>query len=193
MIEYPEWLASAVASDASGGKGILPAAIRPLVRGWRVAGPAFTVQAVTDDNTALKQAAQGPLRAGSVVVVAGHEHSRAATTGGLLALELHAQGVAGLVTDGVVRDSEEIIELALPVWSRGVTPLAPSKGGTASLGGTITIGSVEIRLGDIVIADDDGVVIWPREQSEELLELASRTNDSDLARALDLRRLAGRE
>jgi 4-hydroxy-4-methyl-2-oxoglutarate aldolase len=187
LIGLPEWLATAVASDAGGGKGILPAAIRPLVRGARIAGPAFTIQASTDDNSALNEAARVPPPRGSVLVVAGHEQSRAATIGGLLALEFHVLGVAALVTDGVVRDSDEIVELGLPVWARGVTPLAPQKLQPGQVGVPIDIGGTVIETGDIVIADDDGVVVWPKAEVEELLTLATARNDADLARAFELR------
>jgi 4-hydroxy-4-methyl-2-oxoglutarate aldolase len=191
LTAFPDWLATAVASDASEGAGILPAGIHPLVRGSRVAGPAFTVQASVDDNTALKEAAAAPPPPGSVIVVAGHELSRAATCGGLLALELHTLGVAGIVTDGVVRDSEEIVALGLPVWSRGVTPLAPKKGGAGRIGAAIEIGGVAIHAGDVVIADDDGVVVWPHAEADVLLARASARNDADVERARALRSTTG--
>jgi regulator of RNase E activity RraA len=86
-----------------------------------------------------------------------------------MALEMQNGGIAGLVTDGLVRDSREIREMGFAVWCRGVTPTAPKKNGPAIVGGVVSIGGKVIRDGDLVIADDDGVVIWPQERIAELL------------------------
>jgi 4-hydroxy-4-methyl-2-oxoglutarate aldolase len=191
LTALPDWLATAVASDASEGRGVLPAAIRPLVRGQRVVGPAFTIQSSTDDNTHVKDAASAPPPPGSILVVAGHEESQRATLGGNLAFELVLLGVIGLVTTGVVRDSVEVLENGLPVWGRGVTPLAPTKGGSGAIDVAVTIGEVKIETGDIVIADDDGVVVWPRAELDALLARATARNDHDLERVRELRSSAG--
>ncbi len=187
MTTYPDWLASAVASDVTEGRGVLPAAIGSLVRGQRVVAPAFTVRSSTDDNTSVKDACSVPPPRGSVLVVAGHESSVRATLGGNVALELVVAGVVGLVTTGVVRDSAEILDHGLPVWSRGVTPLAPRKGGEGAVDVAVEIGDVRIETGDLVIADDDGVVVWPRSEIEALLAGASVKNEEDLARVQELR------
>lgn len=191
MTAFPDWLATAVASDASEGRGVLPAAIRPLVRGQHVVGPAFTVQSSTDDNTHVKNSASVPPPRGSILVVAGHEESERATLGGNLALELVLQGVIGLVTTGVVRDSEEVLTNGLPVWGRGVTPLAPKKGGPGAIDVAVRIGEIEIETGDIVIADDDGVVVWPRAELDALLGLATARNEADLVHVRELRSSSG--
>jgi len=190
MNQYPDWLASALASDAREGRGVLTDAIRPLVRGRRAIGPAFTIQSSTDDNTHVKDAATLRPPRGSVVVVAGHEASERATLGGNIALEFVLAGTIGLVTTGLIRDSEEVLRFGLPVWSRGVTPLAPTKGGAGAVDVPITIGSVEIAPGDLVIADDDGVVIWPRAELEDLLARAQVGADQDVAIQRKLREAA---
>jgi regulator of RNase E activity RraA len=187
----PDWLATAVASDASEGRGVLPGAIRPLVRGQRVVGPAFTVQSSTDDNTHVKDSASVPPPRGSILVVAGHEESKRATLGGNLALELLLQGIIGLVTTGVVRDSDELLAHGLPVWSRGVTPLAPKKGGPGAIDVPVKFGDVEISTGDIVVADDDGVVVWPRAELDDLLARAMARNEQDVAQVQELRESSG--
>jgi 4-hydroxy-4-methyl-2-oxoglutarate aldolase len=191
LTALPNWLATAVASDASNGRGVLPAAIRPLVRGQRVVGPAFAVQSSTDDNTHVRDSLSAPPPRGSILVVAGHEESVRATLGGNLALELVLQGMIGLVTTGVVRDTEEILANGLPVWSRGVTPLAPNKGGPGAIDVPVKIGEVEITTGDIVVADDDGVVVWPRAELEELLARAEARNEEDIAHQRELRSSSG--
>jgi regulator of RNase E activity RraA len=172
METYPEWLNATLASDASEGEGILPNDILPLQPNSLVVGPAYVVLMSQDDNLSVKKVLENLPAPGTVLVVAGGSTSRTATLGGLMALEMQNGGIAGLVTEGLVRDSREIREMGFAVWCRGVTPTAPGKRGPAILGGTVSIGGKVIRDGDLVIADDDGVVIWPQERIAELLAKA---------------------
>ncbi len=181
-MEFPEWLAATLASDAAEGEGILPNTIVPLAPASRVVGPARVVLMSRDDNLAVRQALDAPPVPGTVLVVAGGSESRTATLGDLMALELQNAGYLGLVTDGLVRDSREIRKLGFAVWCRGVTPAAPRKQEPGQVGGTVTIGGVVIRDGDLVIADDDGVVIWPHEQIAALLVRAEARLQQDNAR-----------
>ena len=160
--------------------------LRPLDRSWRIAAPALVVQASHDDNQAVVTAlASAP--AGVALVVSGHATSRAATIGDVMATELGARGVVGLVTDGLIRDGSAIRRLDFPVWCRGTTPMAPSKLSPGRVGGSIVVGGALVRDGDIVIADDDGVVVWPAEQVAELLEKAEARLTSDADRLAKIR------
>lgn len=191
-MQFPDWLTATLASDAGEGRGVLPDWIRILANGSRATGPAFVVQASQDDNRAFVQAVAAPPPRGSVIVVAGHGTSRTSTLGGLYALELQLLGVAGLVTDGLVRDAREIREMGLPIWCRGTTPTASSKRGPGSVGGSVALGGVVVRDGDLVVADDDGVVVWPGEDVESLLERARAKLDADNARLERIRAGAAR-
>lgn len=182
MQEYPDWLAAALAADAAEGRGALPSSIVPLRPDTRVVGPARVVLMSQDDNLSVRAALDARVAPGSVLVVAGGATSRTATIGGLMALEMRNAGIAGLITDGLVRDSREIRELGFGVWCRGVTPIAPRKEGPALVGGTVAIGGTVVRDGDLVIADDDGVVIWPHERIDELLARAEAKLRQDAAR-----------
>ncbi|HLH74151.1 MAG TPA: RraA family protein [Chloroflexota bacterium] len=187
MIELPGWLNATLASDAAEGRNVLsPGIIRPLDPTWRVVGPAFVVLGSQDDNLAVNQAVMVPPPAGCVMVVGGQAGSRTATVGDLMALEIKNLGVLGLVTDGLVRDAQEIRRLEFPVWCRGTTPIASAKRGPGAVGGTVLIGGAVVRDGDLVIADDDGVVVWPRESVPELLTRARAKLDADNARAARL-------
>ncbi len=188
MQEFPEWLTATLASDATEGQGVLPHTILPLQTDSHMVGPARVVLMSRDDNLSVRAVMEAPLTPGSILVVAGGITSRTATIGGLMALEMQQLGIAGLVTDGLVRDSHEIRELGFGVWCRGVTPIASQKNGPAILGGSVSIGGVVIRDGDLVIADDDGVVIWPQERVEALLVRAEAKLQQDNAR---LARLQG--
>lgn len=183
MSELPEWLSSTLAADAAAGRAVLDAGIRPLRAGWRVAGPALAVTLSTDDNLGMAQLlASPPPPAGTVLVVGGSAYSRTACLGDLVARGLLAARVAAVVTDGLVRDSAEVAALGLPVWSRGVTPAASAKDGPARVGGTVSVAGVLVADGDVVVADDDGVVVWPAWQVVELLAAAARRRDADAAR-----------
>jgi regulator of RNase E activity RraA len=154
-------------------------------------GPALVVLAAHEDNLAVVQALKKSPR-GCVMVVAGMNTSRTATIGGLMGLEMQNLGIVGLVTDGLVRDAQEIRKLDLQVWCRGATPIASNKISEGATGIPITIGGVTVRDGDLVIADDDGVVIWQKENIEELLIKAKAKFDSDNARLEKLLAQAGK-
>ncbi len=186
MREFPTWLTTTLASDATQGQGILPNTILPLQPSSHIIGPARVVVVSQDDNLSVRKALEAPPATGSVFVVIGSSTSRTAIIGGLMALEMQNVGIIGLVTDGLVRDSREIRGLGFEVWCRGVTPIASQKNGPALVGGTVSFGGTIIRDGDLVIADDDGVVIWPQEHIDELLITAEAKLQQDNARLTQL-------
>jgi regulator of RNase E activity RraA len=189
MHEFPDWLASTLASDATEGRGVLPPWIGSLKPGVRAAGPAFVALMSQDDNLSVREAIQAPHSPGSVLVVAGGSTSRTATIGGLMALEMQNAGIVALVTDGLVRDAREIRQMQqFSVWCRGVTPAASYKRGPVVVGGAISIGGILIRDGDLVIADEDGVVVWPKEQIDALLVKADAKRQQDNARLAQLQK-----
>lgn len=181
-----DWLTATLASDAAEGHGVVRLGLRPLERDSRIAAPAYVVQASHDDNQAVVTAlATAPT--GCVLVVSGHATSQAATIGDIMASELAARGVVGLVTDGLVRDASGIRTLGFRVWCRGTTPMAPVKLSPGRVGGAVDIGGAFVRDGDLVIADDDGVVVWPREMVSALLERAKARLASDQERLAKIR------
>jgi 4-hydroxy-4-methyl-2-oxoglutarate aldolase len=189
MNEFPDWLASTLASDATEGRGVLPLWVNSLKPDARAVGPAFVALMGQDDNLSVREAIQAPHATGSVLIVAGGSTSRTATIGGLMALEMQNVGIIALVTDGLVRDAREIRQMQqFSVWCRGVTPAASQKQGPVVVGGSISIGGTLIRDGDLVIADDDGVVIWPKEQIDVLLGKAEAKWQQDNARLVRLQR-----
>ena len=187
MHEFPDWLTSTLASDASEGRGVLPPGIGSLKPGARAVGPAFVALMSQDDNLSVREAIQASPPPGSVLVVAGGSTSRTATIGGLMALEMQNAGIVALVTDGLVRDAGELRRMQqFSVWCRGVTPAASRKNGPAVVGGSVSLGGVLIRDDDLVIADEDGVVIWPKEQIDALLGKADAKRQQDNARLVRL-------
>lgn len=182
MNEFPNWLASTLASDATEGRGVLPPWIHALIPEARVVGPAFVALMSQDDNLSVREAVKASPPPGSVLVVAGGSTSRTATIGGLMALEMQNAGIVALVTDGLVRDAKEIRQVRFGVWCRGVTPTASHKNGPVVVGGTVSLSGIIIQNGDLVIADEDGVVIWPKEHIDDLLVKAQAKLQQDNAR-----------
>jgi regulator of RNase E activity RraA len=156
-------------ADAAGGSlRVLPAALRPIRRGLRMAGRALTADAREDLMpvlAALKQA--GP---GDVLVLAGNPDH--AVAGELFATEALRRGAAGMVIDGLCRDSRTLAELDLPVYARGVAPTACPARALPVVGDPVSIDGVEVRQGDVLLGDDDGLLAGSEEEVLAVLEAA---------------------
>jgi 4-hydroxy-4-methyl-2-oxoglutarate aldolase len=181
------WLTATLAADAAEGKGVLPGTIRPLRHGARLVGTVSTCAVVPGDNASVRAALEAGPQGGPILVVGGAAESPAAIMGGLVAEALSIKSFTAVVTDGLVRDSEEVAEF-LKVWCRGATTLAPVKKSKPAVGEPVTIGGVSIAPGDYLVADTDGVVVWPAAAVDKLRELARERDARDQARAALLRR-----
>jgi len=154
--------------DAGRGLRVLPSALQPVRRGLRLVGRALTVDAREDLMSVFAGLQQsGP---GDVLVVAGSDEH--AVAGELFAAEAVRRGVAGFVIDGLCRDSRALAELGLPVYARGVAPTACPARAAPVVQVPIRIGAVEVRPGDLVLGDDDGVVVATAEEVQEVLDTA---------------------
>lgn len=167
--------------DAMERLGVLDSRIRPMWRGARVAGPAFTVWTRSGDN-ALVHRALDEARPGEVIVVNGQADETRALMGELMGARARARGLAGFVIDGAVRDVAALEELRVPVFARAVTPAGPYKHGPGVLGRPIAVGGVAVLPGDLVFGDDDGVVIVPRANAPVILAAAEAIQESEVTR-----------
>jgi 4-hydroxy-4-methyl-2-oxoglutarate aldolase len=179
----PDWLSSTLAADGAAGTGALPPWIQALSPETTLTGPALVVHVGRDDNSPMKQVPERVGSAGTVLVVAGASESRTAILGDLVAAELLRAGVVAVVTDGLIRDSRAVAALGLPVWARGVTPVASRKDGIGGVGGSVVIGGVPVSDGDIVVADADGVVVWPAAKCGDFLAAADAKRQADEQRS----------
>ena len=158
------------AIDAMGGRGALDYRIKPLAPADRVmVGVAVTCQCGPADNLALfgALAAAGP---GDILVAATDSFTATSVTGDPLLGMAKNRGVAGFVTDGLVRDLVGVLGVGLPVYCAGVTPNSPVRNGPGTVGLPVVVGGTAVESGDLVLGDRDGVVIVPRGQIGQVLE-----------------------
>jgi regulator of RNase E activity RraA len=158
--------------DALGRFAAMDYQIKPLDPGMQMVGSALTVWTRPCDNLVIYKALE-MAQPGDVLVIATHGYTTNATWGELTSLIGRARGLAGVVTDGVVRDSREIIQIGLPVFARGLTPNSPFKDGPAKVNVPVTCGGAMVQPGDVVVGDADGVVVVPQELAETVLERVS--------------------
>lgn len=158
----------AIASDCMNRAQAVDAAVKPISAGTRLAGQARTIACMAGDNMAI-HAAMRLVRPGEVLVVAAGGHTGVALFGGLLAQSAKARGVAGLITDGSVRDVAELREMGFACYAAGITPAGPHKGFGGTIDGVVACGGCPVAPGDIVLGDDDGIAVVPLGRAEELL------------------------
>lgn len=163
---------AAVASDCLGRSQAMAAAISPLHPSMRIVAQARTVDCMAADNSAL-HAAIGICEPGEVLVCNAQGYTNNAIFGGLMTRAAMEAEVAGLVIDGSVRDSEEIVEAGFACYSRGVVPRGPHKGFGGVIDGPIACGGVAVSPGDLIIGDADGITVVPFAMVERTLEDAN--------------------
>jgi RraA family protein len=169
LIERLRRWASADLSDAMSMAGTMDNGIKPaFLPITRVVGSAVTVSVPFGSQNVRKMAMQlaGP---GNVLVINGRASLNSALLGSNLAFGLSKRGLAGVVADGAVRDVSELKRGGLPVFCRGVTTLAGPKEGPGEVNVPIACGGIVVNPGDIIVADEDGVVSVPQIEAEELL------------------------
>jgi RraA family protein len=144
-----------------------------------VAGPAFTVKARAGDNLMLHRAIDLAQPGDVIVVDAGGELS-IAITGELMMGWAAKRGIAAVVVDGAIRDAAQLGELNLGVWARGVTPSGPYKDGPGEIGTPIACGGQVVMPGDLIMADEDGVVVLPLADAEAAIAAAEGHNAKEV-------------
>ena len=165
--------------DAMGGSGALDYRIKPAVATqWGFCGVALTCDAGPADNLALVHAL-AEVQSGDVVVAAAHGHTGCAITGDLVLGMARNSGAVGFVTDGCVRDLPGIRNVGLPAYCVGVTPNSPHRSGPGTIGLPVLIAGHPVASGDVVIADEDGVVVVPRGRLKEVLAKLPRIREAE--------------
>jgi 3-hexulose-6-phosphate synthase / 6-phospho-3-hexuloisomerase len=178
------------ALDDVGFEGVMEGLVQ-MVPGTRCAGRAVTVREITgrrgdfsSDDFKVGQMIDAA-RAGDILVIDNGGRC-VSTFGGLATLAAKVKGIGGLVADGGVRDREEMIEHAFPVFARHMTPLTGrTRLAIVGINETVACGGVRVRAGDAIVADGSGVVCIPAEHAEQIAELAGRYAQDDAEAAAD--------
>jgi 4-hydroxy-4-methyl-2-oxoglutarate aldolase len=173
-------LGSATLYEAQGQTGALNSAIKPLDCMRRVAGPAMTVDAQPGDNLVIHHALTFA-KPGDVLVVDAKGYAEAGPWGHILTLTAREIGLAGLVIDGAVRDSDSILEMGFPVFSRGLSIRAALKNQPGKINVPIICGGVAVNPGDWIMGDRDGVVVIPCASISGVVAAAKRRDATETA------------
>jgi len=185
QIERPDWelvqrfrgVPTSFICDAMGGGGALDWRIKPIAMN-SVLGVALTCQCGPADVLPL-QAAVAQCRPGDVLVAANGAFTGAAVVGDLLLGIARNRGAVGFVTDGLIRDRNEVEALELPVYAAGVSPNSPHSRGPGTVGLPVVCGGRMVSSGDVVVGDGDGVVVVPRLQIGEVLRNLERVKAAE--------------
>lgn len=160
-------------TDAMHGFGVVNPAIRPVFTPVRRAvGPAFTMKVHPGDNLVARKG-MNLASPGDVLVIDARSDVTAAVFGGVSTDEMARIGVAALIVDGAVRDRAHITRIGTPVYARAVNPAPPTFSGAGEINVPVCCGGVVVEPGDIVVAEEEGIVVIPRRDLAAVLEMVA--------------------
>jgi 4-hydroxy-4-methyl-2-oxoglutarate aldolase len=186
VVEQAARYPASILADVAGRRGALNGRIAPLAPTMRFAGPALTVEVRPGDNLMI-HAAMAIARPGDVIVVDGKGDLSSALMGEIMSQQCVALGIAAVVIDGAVRDSEAIRELGFPMYAAGLNPNGPTKAVSGRLNHPVSIGGVTVNPGDLVVGDADGVTVIERAKAAAMLPLAADKVAAETKRITDIR------
>jgi 4-hydroxy-4-methyl-2-oxoglutarate aldolase len=166
------------AHEALGRSGLMKPYMRPVWAGAQIAGPAVTVLAQPGDNWMIHVAVE-QCQKGDVLVVGCTSDNTDGMFGELLATALVARGVKGLIIDAGARDVKALTEMGFPVWSRAISAKGTVKAALGAVNIPVVCAGVNVEPGDVVVADDDGVVIVPKKLAVETAAKAQKRHDDE--------------
>jgi 4-hydroxy-4-methyl-2-oxoglutarate aldolase len=173
-----------ILADVLSREQVMNIGIRPLWSSMpRVAGPAYTVRCPPGDNLML-HAAIYRAEPGSVIVVESGDVDYAVAGGNVCAVA-QRRGIEAFVIDGVIRDLGEVRDLGFPVFARGIIPFPGAKAEVQPLNGQVWCGGVSVSGGDMVVADEEGIVVTPAGRQEQVLRDAQARQASEARESVD--------
>ena len=169
IIEKFRSISVATAYEASGRKGFIDPKIKPITKGIKLCGPAFTVQTAPGDNIMLHKALEKAQEGDIIVATVGGEYEYG-YWGDLMSVQAKTKKLEGLAIDGCIRDYEEIVEMGFPIFSRGLAIRGTVKTSLGLVNYPINFGGAVVNPGDLVLGDDDGMVVIRFEDCKEILD-----------------------
>lgn len=159
------------AMGVTAASGLMSSSMRPLSRGARIVGPAVTAYCAAGDNLMMHRALY-LAQAGNVLVVVCQSETAGAQWGDVATRYAKKKGLAGVVVHGCARDTDTVDGLGFPVWATHVSPSRPTKNGHGRVNAPVVCDGVNVRPGDLLAADGDGVVVVPKEQAAQVVAAA---------------------
>jgi 4-hydroxy-4-methyl-2-oxoglutarate aldolase len=178
-------LGSATVYEASGREGLVDLRLEQVIAGSRAAGPARTVRCGQGDNL-MVHAVMERVEPGDVLVVTMPEPEPVALVGELLATQAKQRGAVALLVDAAVRDVDELRELGLPAWARWVRVRGADKAAVGSLDEAVEVGGAQVRPGDAVVLDADGVVVVRAERIDTVVAAARERAEQERSKRAKL-------
>ncbi len=178
LVEAMKQFSTATIGEAYGGKGALPHTIKPIRTDMRVCGPAITVFSPPGDNLIVHKAIY-VAKPGDVLLVYTSSYLTAGFWGGIMTVAAKHRGIEGLVTDGSVRDTDEIARMNFPVFSQGISIKGTTKSHLGTINHPIFFGDVKVEPGDLIVGDSDGVVVVSRGDVSKVIEMAKKREEKE--------------